>query len=207
MDKIKILLRPVYKKFKSILCILQRTIFSCFYDLKIPIKKNINIAENVKFYRGSRVIYYSGVMEVGSNTEICCYSKIILGGGNLKIGKNCLLGEYGIYNVFANLIIGNDVMTADRVSFVTNIHQYVDINTPIKRQPTTNDSIVIGDGTWIGMNATILAGTNIGNNCVVAAHSVVKGDFPNYCVIAGVSGKIIKKYNFNKKMWEKSTNV
>lgn len=60
------------------------------------------------------------------------------------------------------MIIEDDVITADRISFVTNIHQYHDIEIPIKEQPSTSDDIVIGRGTWIGMNATILGGTHIG---------------------------------------------
>ena len=52
-------------------------------------------------------------MNVLQNTTICNYSKFIIGGGNLEIGRNCLLGEYGIYNTFLDLIIGNDVITAD----------------------------------------------------------------------------------------------
>ena len=93
-------------------------------------------------------------------------------------------------------------MTADRVSFVTNIHHYEDIDVSIKCQRSSSKKIVIGDGTWIGMNATILAGTQIGKNCVVAAHSVVKGNFPDYCVIEGIPGRILKIYNFQSEKWE-----
>ena len=95
------------------------------------------------------------------------------------------------------------MITADRISFVTNMHQYENINIPIKNQPSTSDKIIIEDGTWIGMNATILAGTHIGRNCVVAAHSVVKGIYPDFCVIGGVPSRIIKRYNDKTGKWEK----
>ena len=36
--------------------------------------------------------------------------------------------------------------------------------------------VVIGKNVWIGANTTILAGTHIGDNCVIAAGSVIKGD-------------------------------
>lgn len=52
--------------------------------------------------------------------------------GGLCIGKNSVLGEYGIYNVFSNVKIGDNVITADRVSFVSNIHTYENINIPVK---------------------------------------------------------------------------
>ena len=104
-------------------CILLRTIFAPFHGLKIPINKNIKISQNVRFYDGTRVLYYGGNLKIGENTTICSFSKFIISGGDLQIGKNCLLGEYGIYNTFDNLIIGDDVITADRVSFITNIHE------------------------------------------------------------------------------------
>lgn len=53
------------------------------------------------------------------------------------------------------------------------------------------------------MNATILAGSKIGRNCVIAAHSVVKGDFPDCCVIAGAPARIVKVYNSSTGAWEK----
>lgn len=54
--------------------------------------------------------------------------------------------------------------------------------------------IRIGNGTWLGLNVVILPGTIIGKGCVVAANCVAKGEFPDFCVIAGVPGKIVKIY-------------
>lgn len=185
------------------LYVLRRTIFKLFYQIKIPFFKNINFHKCVKLGAGTRIYFYSGSMDVGRDTVICNYSKFIVNGGNLVIGKNCLLGEYGIYNTFSDLFIGNNVITADRVSFVTNIHNFSDISIPIKEQSSDSNTIEIGEGSWLGMNVTILAGSKIGKNCIVAAHCVVKGIFPDYCVIAGVPGRIVKQYNINTKEWEK----
>lgn len=62
----------------------------------------------------------------------------------------------------------------------------------IRRAP-----IVIGDNTFIGMNAIILKGTAIGRNCIVGAGSVVHGTFPDGVVIAGNPAKIIKSTSEN----------
>lgn len=51
--------------------------------------------------------------------------------------------------------------------------------------------VTIGNNVFIGMNATILKGTTIGDNCIVGANSVVKGDFPSGSVIAGNPAKVI----------------
>lgn len=49
----------------------------------------------------------------------------------------------------------------------------------------------IGENCFIGMNATILMGTTLGNNVIVGAGSVVRGTFPDNVVIAGNPAKII----------------
>ena len=72
---------------------------------------------------------------------------------------------------------------------------------PINEQGGEARPIIVGDGSWIGINSTILDGTVIGKNCVVGAHSLVKGSFPDYCVIAGAPAKIIKRYNEQNKLW------
>lgn len=204
--KTKEKLKQIKYRIESLFFIIQRTLLSSFYKIKFPINKEVHCDSHVKIGRGTMIYFYNGKMHIKENTTICNNSKFIIGGGKLEIGKNCLLGEYGIYNTFANLIIEDDVITADRISFVTNIHQYHDIEIPIKDQPSTSDDIVIGRGTWIGMNATILGGTHIGKNVVIAAHSVVKGDFPDYCVCGGVPAHIIRQYNIKIGKWEKPYN-
>lgn len=203
MTSLRRILKAVKYRIYAALYVLRRTVLAPLYGIKLPLNKKICFGTHVKLGSGTRVYFYSGSLQVEKDTVICNYSKIIVGGGKLKIGENCLLGEYGIYNTFTDLIIGNDVITADRISFVTNIHQYENIDQPIKNQPSVSGPIEIGDGAWIGMNATILANTHIGKNCVVAAHSVVKGDFPDYCVIGGTPAQILKRYNENTGKWDK----
>lgn len=54
-------------------------------------------------------------------------------------------------------------------------------------------SIEIGNNVWIGNRATLLAGTKIGKNSVVAAGAIVKGVFPPDVLIGGVPAKILKQ--------------
>lgn len=53
--------------------------------------------------------------------------------------------------------------------------------------------VVIGDDVFIGCNCIILKGTTIGNGCVIGAGSVVHGEFPDCCVIAGNPARIVKE--------------
>ena len=44
-------------------------------------------------------------------------------------------------------------------------------------------------------DATILKGTIIGNNSIVSAGSVVKGHFPDNCIIQGNPATIVKTFS------------
>lgn len=63
---------------------------------------------------------------------------------------------------------------------------------PIRKQGVNRKGIKIGSNCWIGAKVTILDGTIIGNGCIVAAGAVVRGQFPDNCVIGGVPAKILK---------------
>ena len=44
-------------------------------------------------------------------------------------------------------------------------------------------SVIIGKNVWIGANTVILKGTRIGDNSVIAAGSVIKGEIPEHTLI------------------------
>lgn len=53
--------------------------------------------------------------------------------------------------------------------------------------------MILGRNVFIGCNCIILKGTKLGDNCIVGAGSVVHGEFPEGCVLAGNPARIIKK--------------
>ena len=44
---------------------------------------------------------------------------------------------------------------------------------------------------FIGPHVTIMPDTHIGKGCIVSAYSYVKGDFPDFSIIAGNPAKVI----------------
>jgi len=50
--------------------------------------------------------------------------------------------------------------------------------------------LVIGDGVWIGANATIMA--DVGHDAIVGAGSVVTKPVPPYAIVAGNPARIIR---------------
>jgi virginiamycin A acetyltransferase len=51
---------------------------------------------------------------------------------------------------------------------------------------------VLGNDVWIGMEAVILPGVEIGHGAVVAAKAVVPHDVPPYAIVAGNPAKVVK---------------
>lgn len=66
--------------------------------------------------------------------------------------------------------------------------------------------IIIGDDVWIGFNATILSGVNVGKGAVIAAGSVVTKDIPAYAIVGGVPAKVIR-YRFERDVIERLNNI
>ena len=98
--------------------------------------------------------------------------------------------------------IGKFCSIADGVRFVFGGHRLDTISTfPFRAicfgdaphaDATSHGEIVVGHDVWIGVNAVILSGVNIGNGAVVAAGAVVTKDVPAYAVVGGVPAKLIK---------------
>ena len=103
-------------------------------------------------------------------------------GEHTHINRNCLLDARG------TIEIGNNVSISQRVTLVTGSH---DMNSPDFAY--INDSIIIKDYVWIGINATILGGVKIGEGAVICAGAVVCKDIEPYTVVAGIPAKKIGK--------------
>lgn len=55
--------------------------------------------------------------------------------------------------------------------------------------------VVIGEDSFIGAGAIVVPGTTIGCNCIIGAGAVVKGQIPDYSIMAGNPATIIGKTN------------
>jgi acetyltransferase-like isoleucine patch superfamily enzyme len=73
-------------------------------------------------------------------------------------------------------------------------HRIIDTSTDqVINQPK---DIVLGNHVWIGQNATILKGANVGDNSVIGFGSVVTSSCEPGSVLAGVPAKVVR-HNVN----------
>jgi acetyltransferase-like isoleucine patch superfamily enzyme len=115
------------------------------------------------------------------------------------------------------LQIGNYVSIADGVIFILGgEHQTKTFTTfPIRAYFTrlnnnldskSKGAIIVEDEVWIGSEAIILSGVNIGKGAIVGAGAVITKDIPPYAVAVGNPAKIIK-YRFSKDIINKIDNI
>lgn len=130
---------------------------------------------------------------IGMNTTLECLGTLDNLGKGVNVGDNVSLGSHGYIGGGGGVIIGDDTILGNFVSIHPENHIYNDTSIPICQQGVIRRGIKIGRGCWIGAKATILDGTEIGNNVVVAAGAVVSGVFSDNVVIGGVPARIIKK--------------
>ena len=124
-------------------------------------------------------------------------------GGTIHIQDDVVISQNVHLTSAGNLTIGKGSLILGNV-FITNIdHDYKEIGVPILKQKISVKETQIGENCFIGMGAAIMAGTILGKQCVVGSNSVVRGIFPDYCVIVGSPAKIVKKYNPETQIWEK----
>ena len=147
-------------------------------------RKGIYVGDRVRIQPGIRMeTANNGSIVIGNNTSIGQNVHITADEEALEIGENCT-------------ILGN--------SFITNIdHDYQEIDVHIMEQKRMVKTTSIGSNCYIGYGACIQAGTILGKQCVVGANAVVRGTYPDYCVIVGIPARVVKQFDQNTKRWEK----
>lgn len=124
-------------------------------------------------------VFGDAEIDIGTNTTFVHDTEItVLGGMTLKIGKDCLFScEIKIYCGDGHAIF--------------DLEQKKRLNPQNKDNP--KNIITIGDHVWAGMRSVILNRTVIGDSTIIGAGAIVKGEYPNNCVIAGNPAKVIKR--------------
>jgi maltose O-acetyltransferase len=112
-------------------------------------------------------------------------------GDLVKIGIGVHFGDNIFIDGRGGVTIGSNVIFAPDVSVLSYNH---DFRNP-KWKPYSPEFILrevkVGDHCWIGKNAILLPGAELGENCVVGAGSVVHGTVPANSVVAGNPARVI----------------
>jgi acetyltransferase-like isoleucine patch superfamily enzyme len=113
----------------------------------------------------------------------------------VRIGDRCSIGRGSCIVGHRSIEIGDDVTTAPYVYVTDQNHSYGDVTTPIGRQWPVEAPVRIGSGCWLGTGVVVLPGADIGDNVVVAAGAVVRGEIPSRTVVAGAPARVVRSYD------------
>jgi len=130
---------------------------------------------------------FAPIIKIGNNFS-CSDGLHISAVNHVEIGDNCLLGS--------NVYIGdhNHGSYSGLLQSLPNVP-------PAERILHSNGEIVIGSNTWIGNNVIILAPASIEEGCIIAANSIVKGEFSRNTIIAGSPARAIKEFKETTRTW------
>lgn len=153
-----------------------------YYDyLKGQRKEYLHAAKNISigiktYHNGAFVWRWNdeSSLEIGAYCSIANDVNFILDDGYHLLSE---VTSFPLFNHMDNKTLPVGSLTIDE--FKRTIH-------PKKAH------IKIGNDVWIGMNAVILPETIIGNGVTIMAGAVISGKIPDYAVVGGVPGKIIR---------------
>lgn len=138
-----------------------------------------------------RIIYRTAGIRISRNSRL--NGGVVFQHNNVIIGPDTWVGRRTEFAATsrAAITIGANCAVSQDVLFIAGSHQ---IGGPTRRAGLGSSSpIQIGNGTWIGARATFLGGSKVGEGCVVAACSLVRGEFPAHTLIAGIPARIVRK--------------
>ena len=111
----------------------------------------------------------------------------------LEMGEGVVLNDALINTSSGRVILHDWVFCGHGVSLLTGTHDPRQRN--LQRQtaiPAEGRDIIVGEGTWLASNVTVLGPCVIGSHSVVAAGSVVVGDVEANSVYAGVPARKVR---------------
>lgn len=111
-------------------------------------------------------------------------------------GSNILLGERVYFNFNCVVLdvcqvrVGDCTLFGPAVQIYTAMHP---MNAELRRQQEYGKPVEIGHDVWVGGNAVICPGVNIGSRSVIGAGSVVTRDIPEGVFAAGNPCRVIRE--------------
>ena len=170
------------------------------------VKSKVKIGHHITF-QNPRYLYFGKSVGIGHHTYFLPCTKYAgeTFSPKIIIGDNCWIGIRNSFAAIDKVQIGNNVLFAGYVHITDHSHGYEDNTMPVKKQKLISKGpVIIEDDCWLGFGCEVLSGVHIGKHSIVAARAVVTKDVPAYSIVAGNPARIVKKYDFESKQWERA---
>jgi galactoside O-acetyltransferase len=145
----------------------------------------------------------SNQLVVGANARVRIAIHFERTGGKVTIGERTFLGS-GVISIADAVEIGDDVMVAWGVTIMDHDSHSLDFNFrkhDVEQWASGRKNwagvavrpVRIRNKAWIGVNAIILKGVDIGEGAVVGAGAVVTSNVPAWTMVAGNPARKVKR--------------
>lgn len=176
------------------------------YFIKITVRRIINLCWSIPLFKarcekvGKNLSLPNGIpLIIGSHLKIYLGDNVTIGrttiGASkifddpvLKIGNDSTIGYGTVISVAKEIIIGDNCSIAPHCIIMDSDDHPLSPQKRLQKEGLTKEDVLpvkIGNNIWIGAYATILKGVTIGDNSIIATHSVVIRDVMPNCVYAG----------------------
>ncbi|MFB2726379.1 hypothetical protein ACE02H_02790 [Shewanella mangrovisoli] len=133
-------------------------------------------------------LYSLFMARAGKNFQVSSGARLY-GLKNISVGNDVFVAVNVVINAGGKIVVGNEVMFGIGAVVVSGNH--TSVNGSYRFGPMDRQEITIGNGSWIGANVTLLAGSSVPNSSLVAANAVVTKQLEIEGVYGGVPAKLI----------------
>ncbi len=110
----------------------------------------------------------------------------------IRIGDNVTFGVDNFVQAAGGVTIDDWTLLGPGVKVWSTNHVFADPDRPIREQGAEYKEVIIGRDCWIGSNSFIMPGTELGDGCIVSAHSVVGAKkYPPFSILMGNPARVI----------------
>jgi len=152
--------------------------YNCITD-DVKLGKNVRLSKFINLYG----------CEVGDETKIGAFVEIQR---NASVGRFCKISSHTF--ICEGVIIEDNVFIGHGVTFTNDTYpRATSMDGSLQTEADWKvERTIIRKGASVGSGATILSNTNIGENAIVGAGSVVTKDVPSNAIVAGNPAKVLR---------------
>lgn len=172
--------------------------------------KNARLIRTPIIIRGKRNIDFGLRLTTGVGCRIEAYPTNNLSGKIIQFGTDVEINDYVHITAMKSVKIGNHVLMASKIYISDCSHGFYEggdndsnPNQPPKEREYRVAEVQIHDNVWLGEFVSVLPGVTIGEGSIIGSNSVVTKDIPANSIAVGCPARVIKKFNFKTKKWER----
>lgn len=155
---------------------------------------------------GYRQVHIGAGVAVGRRCRVRIegHGRIVLGAGvEIEDGTTLAVYDHGVLRVEAGSFVGHYCTLAARTrvelgegTYLAELVSVRDHDHDVRAAPASGriatDAVEIGARVWLGAKVTVLRGARIGNDTVVGANAVVRGELPPSVVAVGAPARPVR---------------